>query len=190
MTDDQLIKTLADRRSPENAKKAFQALFDRHGGLVLGYCARILADKNLAEDVAQEVWMKVIQNSDKYEARGQLRPWLLTLSRNTCLNVLRARKPLGFTDDLDSEKTLSGSQKENSATPLDELLAEADSRAVKELIDGLPEAQRTAMSLLLIEEFSYTDIATAMGASLTAVKTYIFRARKSLEQGLRSRRPT
>lgn len=190
MTDDQLMKTLADRHSPEKSRKAFQALFDRHGGLVLGYCTRILADKSLAEDVAQEVWMKVLQSSDKYEARGQLRPWLLTLSRNTCFNVLRSRKPLSFTEDLEIDGNQLEPSPEISANPLNDLLVEADSRAVRDLVDRLPEAQRTALSLLLIEELSYAEIATAMSVSLTAVKTHIFRARKSLEKDLRSRRST
>jgi RNA polymerase sigma-70 factor (ECF subfamily) len=61
---------------------------------------------------------------------------------------------------------------------------------VRDLVDQLPAAQRTALSLLLIEELSYAEIATAMGVSLTAVKTHIFRARKSLEKDLRLRRST
>lgn len=187
MSDDQLIQALADRRSPEKAKRAFQDLFATHGGLVLGYCNRILADKTLAEDVAQEVWMKVIQNADKYEGRGQFRPWLLTLSRNTCFNVLRSRKSLNFQESMDSA---SDNSTTDEANPLTTLLAESDNRTVRDLIDSLPTSQRTALSLLLIEELSYSEIATAMGASLTAVKTYIFRARKTLEQELRSRRTT
>jgi RNA polymerase sigma-70 factor (ECF subfamily) len=187
VSDDQLIQALADRRSPEKAKRAFQDLFATHGGLVLGYCNRILADKTLAEDVAQEVWMKVIQNADKYEARGQFRPWLLTLSRNTCFNVLRSRKALDYEESIDSETNPSNAE---GTDPLTALLAESDNRTVRDLIDSLPTSQRTALSLLLIEELSYSDIAKAMGASLTAVKTYIFRARKILEQELRSRRTT
>lgn len=131
--------------------------------------------------------MKVIQNSDKYEARGHLCPWLLTLSRNTCFNVLRSRKPLGFTDDLEIDESQTDPSQETAADPLNDLLAAADNRAVRDLVDRLPEAQRTALSLLLIEELSYAEIATAMSVSLTAVKTHIFRARKSLEKDLRSR---
>ena len=194
MTDDQLMNSLANHSSPDQAKAAFRALFDRHGGLVLGYCTRILGDKSLAEDVAQEVWMKVIQNSDKYDARGQLRPWLLTLSRNTCFNTLRAQRQLTFTNeplvaDL-AETSVNDSEVGSAVNPLADLLAEAESRAVRDLVDQLPAAQRTALSLLLIEELSYAEIATAMGVSLTAVKTHIFRARKSLEKDLRLRRST
>jgi RNA polymerase sigma-70 factor, ECF subfamily len=190
ITDDQLMKTLADRSSPEKSKKAFRSLFDRHGGLVLGYCIRILADKNLAEDVAQDVWMKVIQNSEKYEARGQLRPWLLTLSRNTCFNVLRSRRTQGVSNDTDIADISSELESETTLNPLSDMVAEAESRSLRELIDQLPASQRLALSLLLIEELSYSEIATAMGVSLTAVKTHIFRARKSLEKELRPRRST
>lgn len=157
---------------------------------MLGYCRRILADQNLAEDVAQEVWMKVIQSSDKYEARGQLRPWLLTLSRNTCFNVLRARKSLSLLEDIDGEENFDEISNDAGSTPFSKLLEEDEARTLRYLIDELPVAQRTALSLLLVEELSYAEIATAMGASLAAVKTHIFRARKSLEKELLSRRLT
>lgn len=185
--DDVLMNKLAS-----GSKEAFRVLFERHGGLILGYCSRILGDRNQAEDISQDVWMKVIQNAQKYEARNQLRPWLLTLSRNTCLNVLRSRKSFVQIDS-DNEVTIEAEARKASNAAADEgtaiqsLIAKDDSKNFKKHLDALPIAQRTALSLLLIEELSYEEIARAMELSLPAVKTHIHRGRKSLEGLLQPR---
>lgn len=206
--DDVLMKKLADgskagKERSEDAKAAFRILFERHGGLILGYCSRILGDRSLAEDVSQDVWMKVIQNAKNYEARNQLRPWLLTLSRNTCLNVLRSRKSFVQIDN-DNESE-NGSQIEyeiefearkisnvatDEGTAIQSLLEKDRSKIFKTHLDSLPAAQRTALSLLLIEELSYEEIARAMELTLSAVKTHIHRGRKNLEGLLQPRGDT
>ncbi len=173
------MKLLGDAGKPRESKEAFRHLFDRHGGLVLGYCKRLLTDRSLAEDVAQDVWMKVIQNASKYESRNQLRPWLLTISRNTCLNILRARKDwTEITDEMANESS-------TQADLLGDLMAKNEVQKIRSSIEALPAAQRTAISLLLIEGLSYDEIAHAMLLSAASVKTHIYRARQTLMSDLR-----
>ena len=195
--DDVLMKKLANgskagKERSEDAKAAFRILFERHGGLILGYCSRILGDRSLAEDVSQDVWMKVIQNAQKYEARNQLRSWLLTLSRNTCLNVLRSRKSFVQIDgenesEIESEARKISNLAADEGTAIQLLIEKDGSKNFKTHLDSLPAAQRTALSLLLIEELSYEEIARAMELSLPAVKTHIHRGRKNLEGLLQPR---
>lgn len=173
--DDALMKLLADE-SPEGittAKTAFRILFERHGGLVLGYCTRIVGDKALAEDTAQDVWMKVIKSAKQYEARAQLRPWLLTLTRNTSLNALRDRRDWS---ELDTEEAGD----DNHASTLKLLLDKSESNQVRIALQQLPAPQRTALSLFLIEELSYEEIAQAMALKLSTIKTHIHRGRLAL----------
>lgn len=177
-SDDSLMKLLTNRPKLRESKQAFRLLFDRHGGLVLGYCTRLLADRSLAEDVAQEVWMKVIQNAETYEPRQQLRPWLLTIARNTSLNVMRRRKNWEELED-------GHDVPEESADLLQSFVAENEARAIRDAIDALPEAQRTAISLLTIEGLPYDEIAHAMNLSLGSVKTHIHRARLALAESLK-----
>lgn len=188
--DDQLMLALA--RGSKGTEEVFGKLFDRHAGLVLGYCTRILGDRSLAEDVSQDVWMKVIQNAKNYEARNQLRPWLLTLSRNTCLNVLRSRKSFIQIDDenstaIENEARKAANQAQDEGTAIQSLLERDETKKFKNHLDALPAAQRTALSLLLVEELSYEEIAKAMDLTLPAVKTHIHRGRKSLEALLQPR---
>ncbi len=172
------MKLLGDTQKPRESKQAFRLLFDRHGGLVLGYCTRLLTDRSLAEDVAQEVWMKVIENANKYEARDRLRPWLLTLARNASLNILRSRK--SWVEIEDSSQDIP----ESSPSLLDELVAKNEAHALRDSLDSLPSAQRTALSLLTIEGLSYDEIAKAMDLSLASVKTHIHRGRQGLIEKL------
>ncbi len=190
--DDLLMKKLTKGSSEENAKAAFRVLFERHGGLILGYCSRILGDRSLAEDVSQDVWMKVIQNAQNYEPRNQLRPWLLTLSRNTCLNVLRSRKSFVQIDTeneaaIETEARKISNIAADEGTAIKSLIEKDSEKNFKAHLDSLPAAQRTALSLLLIEELSYEEIARAMELTLPAVKTHIHRGRKNLEGLLQPR---
>lgn len=175
LADDALMKLLADE-SPQgmtSAKSAFRILFERHGGLVLGYCTRIIGDKALAEDTAQDVWMKVVKSAKKYEAREQLRPWLLTLTRNSALNALRDRHDWS---ELDAEE--AGDEGHTGTLML--LLEKSEANRVRTAIQQLPSPQRTALSLFLIEELSYEAIAQAMAIKLGTVKTHIHRGRIAL----------
>lgn len=185
-SDDSLMKVLANRSKPKESKQAFRLLFDRHGGLVLGYCNRLLADRSLAEDVAQDVWMKVIHSAEKYESRNQLRPWLLTIARHTSLNILRSRK--NWVELEDSEHEAAGAADNVEPTTLESLVTRGRSLEVRNAIDALPALQRTALSLLTIEGLSYDEIAKAMGLGLGAVKTHIHRGRQTLTEKLNPRK--
>lgn len=178
ISDDALMKRLTEGSASRESKKAFRLLFDRHGGVVLGYCTRLLTDRSLAEDVAQDVWMKVIRHAAKYEGRNQLRPWLLTIARNASLNILKNRKSWV---DLETQNELQ----ETSVDTLSGLIASDDTQAIRKAIDLLPAAQRTAVSLLTIENLSYDEIASAMSLSVGAVKTHIYRGRIALAETLR-----
>lgn len=123
--------------------------------------------------------MKVIQNSSKYESRNQLRPWLLTISRNTCLNILRARKDwIETLDEMTDEPS-------DQADLLADLMTKSEVQKIRTNIESLPAAQRTAISLLLIEDLSYDQIAQAMQLTAGSVKTHIHRARQTLMSNLR-----
>ena len=87
MTDDQLMSRIAKGDS-----KAFQKLFDRHSGLVFGYAMQLLNRREQAEDLSQEIWMKVLRQSPHYQPQGHFVAWLRTLTRNAAFNKIRNQK--------------------------------------------------------------------------------------------------
>lgn len=108
--DDSRMAALANTSKPRESKHAFRELFDRHGGLMLGYCSRLIPERQQAEEVAEEVWMRVIQNAGSYGSTDSIRPWLLSITRNAALNSTRRRRqpwseadPESFEDPISPE---------------------------------------------------------------------------------------
>ena len=144
--------------------------------------------------------MKVIKNASQYQARGQFRPWLLTISRTTALNVLRSKKEwlkefndMTFDADDDGAGGNHGTPSSESddgsgRNASDALVAQADRDELRAAIDSLPELQRTAISLRWIEELSYEETAQAMKITVANAKTLLHRGRQNLENHIRSSR--
>ncbi len=155
--------------------KAFQTLFDRHGAAVLGYSGRILGNKFQAEDISQEVWIKVVRLAPSFQS-GNFKSWLLTVTRNASFQVLRGQKRTEALNDETLEKTADVSIHDFETL----LVHQANLEKVKAAVDQLPEKQRMALSLWLTEEMSYEAIAQVLETSESAVKSLLFRARDTL----------
>lgn len=189
-TDDQLMSEIANAESLQRARDAFAELFERYGGVVLGYCTRLTNDKALAEDISQEIWMKVISEKTRYKAAGQFRAWILTVSRNACFNSIKSRSRFVDLQEDQFETELAAHLNADDDQARQDFVATlktADENLLKFAFDSLPESQRVALSLLVIEELSYDQIAQAMGLNLANVKTLIHRARHKLKSSLSKR---
>ncbi len=167
-------------RFQKGDERAFEELVRRHTRGLLNLVYRYLGDASRAEDVAQDIFVKVYRARMKYEPKAKFSTWLYRIAVNHCLNEIRARRA-----------------QPASAAPADDLLEESsgehpDARlhrlelqqAVKRALDALPETQRLAVLLARYEEMSYGEIAQAMGLSLEAVKSLLFRAKENLKQAL------
>lgn len=166
----------------EGNQKSFQLLFQRYSKPVLGYCTRLLNDRHQAEDVSQDVWIKVVRYASHYEHKGSLISWLFTIARNSSLNQLRAKERFqAATEGLEEMYVEMELTKESIE---DTLSKSVDISELKIKIDSLPEAQRVVLVLWMSEDLSYEDIARAVGVSVSSVKSLLFRARQSLQETL------
>jgi len=165
---------------------AFEALVERHQRLVVGTVARMLGTNSDAEDIAQQVFVRVWKNAKRYEPRAKFTTWLLKITRNLVFNELRRRArhpavPLQSETE-EEERPL----KDETAVPPDATLLEHElQEAVDAAIAQLPEAQRMAVILRRYEELSYEEIAEALDQSVSAVKSLLFRARTELRESLK-----
>ncbi len=90
-TDRELIEQI--RQGREQANRAYGELVSRHAGTVLGLCRRYFQQSDEAEDVAQEIWIKVLENIDQYDPeQGEFAAWLKTVAGNACKDYLRKKK--------------------------------------------------------------------------------------------------
>lgn len=159
---------------------AFEALVHRHTRAVLNLVYRYLGDASRAEDVAQDVFVKVYKARMKYEPKAKFSTWLYRVAVNHCLNDIRSRK---------SQPSLSAPINDLLEHPSGEdpdarLRREELRRAVKDALDALPEHQRMAVLLARYQELSYDQIAETLGMSLEAVKSLLFRAKENLQRAL------
>jgi RNA polymerase sigma-70 factor (ECF subfamily) len=164
---------------------AFEQLVERHQRLVIGTVGRMLGSGSDAEDIAQQVFVRVWKNAKRYEPRAKFTTWLLKITRNLVFNELRRRSrhpqvPLQSESD-EEERPLKDEQ---AVAPDASLLDHELQEAVDAAIANLPETQRMAVVLRRYEELSYEEIADALDQSVSAVKSLLFRARTELRESL------
>jgi RNA polymerase sigma-70 factor (ECF subfamily) len=170
----------------EDDMAAFEELVERHQRLVVGTVGRMLGTNSDAEDIAQQVFVRVWKNVKRYEPRAKFTTWLLKITRNLVFNELRRRSrhpavPLQSETD-EEERPLKD---ERAVAPDASLLDHELQGAIDAAIARLPESQRMAVILRRYEELSYEEIAEALGQSVSAVKSLLFRARTELRESLK-----
>lgn len=171
---------------PDRDVPSFEALYERHGARVLNVIHRMTGDEDLARDLAQDVWLQVYRNLDRFEARADFFTWIYRISVNRTLNYLKQAKrrrrvdlpPLPATGDPadDPVAAVPAAGEDADITIERQQLAQHLWNAIQ----TLDPKYRVPIVLFHYEEQSYQQIAETMGLSITAVQARIFRARKQL----------
>ena len=157
-------------------QQAMTEIFDRYGRMVYSVALRVLQDPGHAEDVMQEVLLKVWREPQTFlEGRGSLGAWLAVMARNRAIDALRRRRPAETVDDvvLVSKTNLASEFERNSMI-----------EKVRGVLKGLPVEQQASMELAYFEGLSHTEIAARTGDPLGTVKTRIRAALTSLRKAL------
>ena len=177
-TDSELV-----RRVQAGDDAAFDAFMGRYKRPVLNFVYRMLGDEAEAEDVAQEVFVRVYQRLGAFEVRpeqAKISTWLFTLARHAVIDRVRWRKrhpaaPLDSVAEADiaSDRDAAG---DAAAREIGEHIARA--------LSALPEEQRTALVLAEYEELAYAEIALVMNCSEKSVESRLYRAKQTLRKKL------
>jgi RNA polymerase sigma factor (sigma-70 family) len=174
-SDERLIVFI--RRGNHNA---FEVLFSRYQSRLLAFCRHLLACKEDAEDVLQEVMAAAFNAILADDRPINVRPWLYRIARNRSLNHLRRAHAIGV-DSMDIHLS------ENGATTADKVHERERFRLLVGDIHGLPETQRTALVLREMDALSYEQIAEAMETTVPGVKSLLVRARIALAEAAEAR---
>jgi RNA polymerase sigma-70 factor, ECF subfamily len=166
-------------RARQGDLSAFEEVVRRHQGRVYGVALRIVRSHDVADDVAQETFVRAWRALDRFELGRPFGPWVRRIAANLAVNHVRSPRA--------REEGLPDGHAELPAAnpgPLDSLLDDEARQVLDRAIAELPDAQRAVFVLRAAEEMSYEEIARTLSISPGTVMSRLFRARQRLVQAL------
>jgi len=161
--------------------KAFELLVARHQRPVYNLALRFLNDSEEAEDLAQEVFIRIYKAAATYTPEAKFTTWLYTIVRNLCFNVLRSRRQAVIVSVDDEALPELPAKNED---PVERIIREHVGEKVRSAVGKLPENMRLAVILSKYHGLSYDEVAGIMGCSVTAIKLRVHRAKAILAEEL------
>jgi RNA polymerase sigma-70 factor (ECF subfamily) len=169
-----------------NDDTAFGQLVARHRTLLVQHLSRLVQNPAVAEELAQDVFLRVHRSRQSWEPSAKFSTWLFRISTNVAYNHFRDEKYHNRNVSLDREVPNSRKREfpARGVTVECELLEDVRVREIRAAIAGLPFKQRAAVLMHKYEEMDYGQIAVALGCTPSAVKAIMFRAYESLRASL------
>jgi RNA polymerase sigma-70 factor (ECF subfamily) len=169
MTDERLVKGCV-----QGDPTAQKALYQQYARKMMSICMRYAHNRDQAQDILQDGFVKVFQKMDHYRGEGPLGGWIARTMVNTALDHIRRNKPYDQSLDLtDAEHLHSEDEHVLSGMSTDELM---------DLIQALPTGYRTVFNLFAIEGYPHKDIAEMLGISENTSKSQFMKARAYLRK--------
>ena len=171
MSDEQLAKEVS-----EGSDDSFHKLLERHGQSIFKFARRMTAQKEEAEDIVQETFLRFWLNAEKYQAqKSKLTTWLHRVAYNLCIDKRRQSQ---------ASAKLPSTEMDAAVGPDDFYASAQISRRVAEELSELTEAQRCAVVLTHYQNFSNKEVAHILDISVDALESVLRRARYKLKQNL------
>jgi len=173
-------------RVRDGDQACFGMLLERHRGPVIHFMYRMVQNQAVAEELAQEVFLRVYRSRGTYEPTAKFTTWLFRIATHLALNWIRDGRNEKLQESLDQE-TPDGATRQvadRGRTVEQELVYQEKLREVRQAIEILPSKQRAAVMMHKYEEMEYSQIANVLSCSESAVKSLLFRAYESLRTRL------
>jgi RNA polymerase sigma-70 factor (ECF subfamily) len=173
--DDQLLALIQDGDG-----QAFAVLVERHTERFYRLAFRYLQNKEAAEDVVQDAFVKLWESPSLWqpERNSKFTTWFYRIVVNLCLDALKKKKPVPLDDD---------SLVADDSRPVDEMMMrEQQQKMIEKEIAALPMRQRTALNLCFDQGLTNQEAAEVMGINLKALQSLIMRAKTTLKERMRA----
>ena len=165
---------------------SFGVLLGKHRLSVIHFLHRMVQNQAVAEELAQEVFLRVYRSRSTYEPTAKFTTWLFRIATHLALNSLRDDKNERSQERLDDDSTELPVRQVSDRQPTVEqsMVYQARLDEVRRAVSGLPEKQRAAVLMHKYEEMEYSQIAKVLACSESAVKSLLFRAYETLRARL------
>lgn len=180
MNESELIKKII-----AGEKNLFSDVVNKHQKAVINICNGFVHDIDIAQDIAQDVFIEIWKSLAKYRGDSKLSTWIYRISVNKSLNYIRKVKRYKKEDiiSIQQDKEISLTIEEESVAEIEKELSEKYNH-IYQAIDKLPNNQRIAFIMCKYQELSYREISETMNLSLSSVESLIHRAKMNLQKKL------
>lgn len=174
----------------EGNQNALAALYEKTYNEVFYTIKSMIKDEDTVLDILQDTYVKAFTYLDRFQGDSKFSPWVRQIGANTARDYLKKKKPMLFTDLVAGEEPDEPVEEHfadlDAGNLPDEVLDRAETtRLVREIIDGLPEDQRAVIGMYYYQEMPVKEIAAALGASESAVKSRLLYGRRKIEAQVR-----
>ncbi|HEY4101936.1 MAG TPA: RNA polymerase sigma factor [Gemmatimonadales bacterium] len=152
---------------------ALEALFVRHHPRVHSFLARLTGDRDAADDLVQEVFLRILKYRSRFDPSRDFLAWLFRIARNTAATHFRRQKPTSPEPD---------DWADDNPSALDTLIVGEDRQQLDRALAALPFAHREVLLLRGMEGLSHRDLALALGCSEGAARVRVHRALRALKR--------
>ncbi|MBC2607239.1 RNA polymerase sigma factor [Pelagicoccus albus] len=169
--DDAGIEAELLRRIANGERAAFDELYARYSRPLFSYIAKFLRDHGLAEEVLQDAFVKIWRSAHRYD-RDLSRPfsWCVLITKRLCIDRIRAAKPVTVTDDPMALKPVE-EHRNAERDPSQNVLIEDELSILGEMVERLPESQRSTLQLAMDKGLTQQEISEKLNMPLGTVKT-------------------
>lgn len=193
MVKTEIVEEKLRQELVDSNPSAFKRLFNLYSPMMFNVAFRMLGNKQDAEDVTQDVFLKVYKSLKHFRGDAKISTWLYRIAVNLSLNLQRKKKfkrwisintessPSIINENDGESFEIAGSSEENPASIMEKKETE---RIVREAINSLPDQQRVALLLYRYEGLSYEEIAKIMDVSVASVESRLHRAKHNLAKKL------
>jgi RNA polymerase sigma-70 factor (ECF subfamily) len=191
-TDD--LKALSDEeimvRCAQGSEEAFQILVSRYRARIINLITRFVGDPDRAEDISQEVFIRVYRNRERYRKSGKFSTWIFTIAANLAKNEIRRkvrhRRVVSMDDEKEPGTSLAATLADRGVGPGQALERKELEVLILDAIESLPERYRMALVLRDLEGLAYEEVSRVLGIPGGTVRSRINRARLMVKDKLES----
>ncbi|MCX6558646.1 MAG: RNA polymerase sigma factor [Candidatus Aminicenantes bacterium] len=178
LSDDEIITAVL-----EGCPDDFAILINRYSGKIIKFINSMIADRDEAQSIAQDVFIKIFQNLPYYKKQNNFSAFIFKIAKNMSLNWINRQKRTVFFSRLLGQAFNQAPFRQAQVQPVDPEQAERD-ETITQSLRRLPEEQRLALILKIYLEFSYKQIHEISGWSIPKIETLISRAKSRLKKNI------
>jgi RNA polymerase sigma-70 factor (ECF subfamily) len=168
-------------QAQQGSDESFTKLVETYQTPVFNLCYRMLGEPDLAEDAAQETFLRAYQHLNRYDSKRPFATWLLSIAAHYCIDRLRRRKfPMFSMDEEDDEGNTFELPDINAPDPENSMVNGQTRERVHAMLNDLDETDRAAVIMRYWYDYSEIEIAESLNLTVSAVKSRLHRARREL----------